>query len=185
MIDFRQGSESKKTPNVIAVAAVSGGGKTTIATGLKTKLDHSEILSFDTYDFDGPDDMIEWIENGCIPDEWDLTPLIQDIKKLLDEPLDYIILDFPFAYLHNETRDFIDYAVFIDTPLDIALARRIIRDYQNRSSKEILVDLENYMLRGKSGYISMLHSVKPNSDLIVDGTLSKSEIVNSIISKIT
>ncbi|WP_098441681.1 hypothetical protein [Bacillus sp. es.034] len=176
---------NKKIPIVIAVAAVSGGGKTTIAEGLKTKLDHSEVLSFDTYDFDGPDDMIEWIENGCTPDEWDLTPLIQDIKKLLVEPLDYIILDFPFAYLHNETRDFIDYAVFIDTPLDIALARRIIRDYQNCSSREIHVDLENYMLRGKSGYISMLNSVKPNSDLIVDGMLSESEIVNCIISKIT
>ncbi|MCR8849340.1 hypothetical protein NQ095_13040 [Rossellomorea sp. SC111] len=175
---------NKKTPIVIAVAAVSGGGKTTIATGLKTKLDQSEVLSFDAYDFEGPDDMIEWIENGCTPDEWDLTPLIRDIKKLLDEPLDYIILDFPFAYLHNETREFIDYAVFIETPLDIALARRIIRDFQNRSSKEILVDLENYMLRGKSGYISMLNSVKPSSDLIVDGTLPKSVIVNNIIANI-
>ncbi|MGG4168950.1 hypothetical protein ABEW00_16025 [Rossellomorea vietnamensis] len=176
---------NKKIPKVIAIAAVSGGGKTTIAAGLKTKLDHSEVLSFDAYDFDGPDNMVEWIENGCNPGEWDLTPLIQDIKTLMSEPLDYIILDFPFAYLHNETRDFIDYAVFIDTPLDIALARRIIRDYQDRSSKEILVDLENYMLRGKAGYSSMLNSVKPNSDLIVDGTLSKSKIVNCIISKIT
>ncbi|MEI2665787.1 hypothetical protein [Rossellomorea sp. LJF3] len=175
---------NKKTPNVIAVAAVSGGGKTTIAAGLKTKLGHSAVLSFDTYDFEGPDDMIEWIENGCSPDEWDLTPLIRDMNKLLDKPLDYIILDFPFAYLHSETRDFIDYAVFIDTPLDIALARRILRDYQNCSSKEILVDFENYMLRGKAGYISMLNSVKPNSDLIVDGMLSESEIVNNIIAKI-
>jgi adenylate kinase len=31
---------NEKFPKVIAVAAVSGGGKTTIATGLKTKLGH-------------------------------------------------------------------------------------------------------------------------------------------------
>jgi len=171
----------KKFPFVISIAAVSGGGKTTITSYLKGQLQNSKTISFDDYDFDGPDNIIEWIDNGCNPDEWDLSPLIRDIKKLVNEPLDYIILDFPFAYLHTKTREFIDFAVFIDTPLDIAMARRIMRDFKNGSAEDIKLDLENYILRGRRGYLDMLNTTKPNSDLIVDGTLSKSEIASIIV----
>lgn len=169
-------------PIVIAIAAVSGGGKTTITSNLKEKLQNSKTLFFDDYDFDGPDDIIEWIYNGGNPDEWDLSPLIRDINKLLNEPLDYIILDFPFAYLHGKTSEFINFAVFVDTPLDIAMARRIIRDFKKRSTEDILMDLENYIVRGRRGYLGMLNTIKPNSDLIIDGSLPISEIV-SIITK--
>ncbi|MGB2873123.1 hypothetical protein [Psychrobacillus psychrotolerans] len=36
--------------------------------------------------------------------------------------------------------------------------------------------------QGRQGYLEMLNTIKPNSDIIVDGTLSISEIV-SIISQ--
>lgn len=170
----------RKFPIVIAIAAVSGGGKTTLTTDLRGQLQNSKTLFFDDYDFNGPDDIIEWIDNGGNPNEWDLSPLIKDIKKLLNEPLNYIILDFPFAYLHSKTSEFINFAVFVDTPLDVAMARRIIRDFKNRTAEDILQDLDNYIVRGRRGYLSMLNTIKPNSDLIVDGTLPISEIVDII-----
>ncbi len=170
----------RRFPIVIAIAAVSGGGKTAITANLNRKLKNSKTLFFDDYDFDGPDDIIEWIDHGGNPDEWDLFPFITDIKKLLMEPLDYIISDFPFAYLHNKSSKFIDFAVFIDTPLDIAMARRIIRDFKNRSTEDVLLDLDHYLVKGRRGYLDMLKTTKPNSDLIVDGMLSISEIVSII-----
>jgi uridine kinase len=165
-----------KFPMVIAIAAVSGGGKTTIASCLKEKLPNSKTIYFDDYEFDGPEDIIDWIDNGCNPNDWDLSPLMRDIKKLHTEHPDYIILDFPFAYLHSKTSNLIDFAVFIDTPLDIAMARRITRDFKNGSAENILLDLDNYVARGRQGYLSMLNTTKPHSDLVVDGTLSKSEV---------
>ncbi|UOQ44880.1 hypothetical protein MUN89_02695 [Halobacillus salinarum] len=174
----------RKSPMVIAIAAVSGGGKTTIASCLKGKLPNSKTIYFDDYDFDGPKDIIKWIDNGCNPDDWDLSPLIRDIKQLLSEPLDYIILDFPFAYLHSKTSSLIDFTVFIDTPLDIAMARRINRDFKSGSSEDIILDLDNYLARGRQGYITMLDSTKPNSDLIVDGTLPKFEVAGIITQKV-
>lgn len=110
-----------------------------------------------------------------------IIALIRDIKKLLIEPIDYIILDFPFAYLHSKTSEFIDFAVFIDTPLDIAIARRIIRDFKDSSAEDILLYMENYLDRGRRGYLNMLKKTKPNSDLIIDGTLSIFDIVSNII----
>ena len=41
-----------KRPIVIAVAAVSGGGKTTVVNELKRKLNLSQVIYFDDYDFE-------------------------------------------------------------------------------------------------------------------------------------
>lgn len=172
--------KKEKKPLIIAIAAVSGGGKTTISTHLNERLKNSKILLFDDYDFDGPDDIIDWIDNGANYDEWNLAPLIKDIEALLTEPLDYIVLDFPFAYKHFEMSKLIDFTVFIDTPLDIAMARRISRDFKNSSMENILMDMEGYISQGRRGYLEMLETIKPNSDIIVDGTLPVSEIVRII-----
>lgn len=99
---------------------------------------------------------------------------------LCKEQLSYIVLDFPFAYKHFKMSKLIDFAVFIGTPLDIALARRVIRDFKAASVKNILSDMENYIFQGKKGYIEMLNTIKPNSDIIIDGTQPVSEIVNHI-----
>ncbi|RIW32071.1 hypothetical protein D3H55_14185 [Bacillus salacetis] len=176
--------EQHGLPLVIVVAAVSGGGKTTITNHLQETLPECKALFFDDYDFDGPDDMMQWIENGCKPEEWNLSPLVVEMKKLLSEPLDYIIVDFPFAYLHRETRNLIDFAVFIDTPLDLAMARRMMRDHGSSSSADIRMDMESYIKRGRQGYLAMLDTVKLNSDFIVDGTQSIPGIASAIIEKI-
>jgi uridine kinase len=171
----------KKRPTVVAIAAVSGGGKTTIATCLKNSLTESKVLHFDEYDLDGPDNMTEWIDNGCNPDDWDLAPFIQDLKVRLNESLNYIVLDFPFSYLHSDICELIDFSVFIDTPLDLAMARRISRDFKSATQQDILHDLENYIHRGRQGYLAMLNTIKPNADFIVDGTLPVSVIAKTII----
>jgi len=171
-----------KQPLVIAIAAVSGGGKTTISKHLNERLQNSKILFFDEYDFDGPDDIIDWIDNGANYDEWNLAPLMSDLEVLLTKPLNYIVMDFPFAYKHSKTSKFIDFTVFIDTPLDIAMARRVSRDFKNSTVENILMDMEGYISQGRRGYLEMLETIKPNSDIIVDGTLPVLEIV-SIISQ--
>ncbi|MDX8046255.1 hypothetical protein SH601_09650 [Gracilibacillus sp. S3-1-1] len=172
--------EKGKYPMVIAISAVSGGGKTTITSQLHAKLQKAKALYFDDYDFEGPDDIIKWIDSGGNPDEWKLLPLIRDLDILRNEPLDYILLDYPFAYKHSKISEFIDFTVFIDVPLDIAIVRRITRDFKNSSVKEILADMNNYVLRGRRGYLNMLQTIKPNSDIVVDGTLPILELVNII-----
>lgn len=84
----------KQKPRVISIAAVSGGGKTTTTNQLISKLDKTKALYFDDYDFEGPDDICEWVEKGADYNEWNLLPLIKDIQLLLkDRSLNYIVLD--------------------------------------------------------------------------------------------
>lgn len=81
-------------------------------------------------------------------------------------------------------RGFIDFTVFIDTPLDVALARRLTRDFQNDTNRIILQDMDNYISRGRRGYLEMLKTIKPDSDIIVDGNFPVFEIVNIIYDRI-
>lgn len=181
-------------PFVISVAAQSGGGKTTIVTTLKQRLDNSAVLFWDDYgDEVDPDCDINDVQDY---NEWNTKPLAIDIERLLSESYDYIILDYPFGYLNECVGKYINLTVFIDTPLDVALARRIRRDYTNRSQESdfgladveelslagLDEELEWYLTRSRPTYAGFNEAHKAVSDLIVDGTKSPDEIVEIIIS---
>ncbi|NRF93932.1 hypothetical protein HQN89_23680 [Paenibacillus frigoriresistens] len=129
----------QQKPFVLAVSAVSGGGKTTLVKQLNATLVKSKALYFDEYDFDdSPKDICEWVESGADHSQWNLTPLINHLKSLIfaeNQSLKYIILDYPFAYRHKAMSELLNFTIFIDTPLDVALCRRIQRDYKNTKTE--------------------------------------------------
>lgn len=171
-------------PTIIAIAAVSGGGKTTVTRSLALALPNAKALYFDDYDFEGPNDIVEWVEKGADCNEWKLAPLLTDLNTFMSiKAVEYIVLDYPFSRLHHELQA-IDLTVFIDTPLDIAMARRIVRDCQETGTDPILRDMAEYIARGRNAYLHMLRTVKPNSDLIIDGSLPVHAIVEEICSKL-
>ena len=122
-------------------------------------------------------------------------PIAADIERLMKEPYDYIILDYAFGYLNDCVGKHIDLTVFIDTPLDVALARHIIRDYTSRSKEsdfglsdvdEVSLEaldkeLRWYLTRSRPTYTKMSEMHKPVSDLIVDGMKTPDEIADIII----
>lgn len=172
---------------VIAIAAVSGGGKTTITNELKNRLPKSKIIYFDDYDFEeGPEDYYQWVQSGADYNAWNIEAIANDIEQLLAQNnLNYILLDYPFAYKNDKITPYIDYAIFIDTPLDIAMARRLLRDNVNQSPDLLRNDLNCYLSGGRAAYLEMLKTIKPNSDSIVDGNLSVDDIVSQIIEQIS
>lgn len=172
--------ETIKKPIVIAIASVSGGGKTTVVKKLNEELPNSKALFFDEYELEGPEDVIDWMNRGSDYSEWNLTPFVKDLEELATESLNYIVLDFPFSYKHTQTQSSINFSVFIDTPLDIALARRTIRDFQNSSAETILQAMQHYDMHGRQAYLEMLHTIKPSADFIVDGSLPVARIVSLI-----
>lgn len=81
--------------------------------------------------------------------------------------------------------EYIDFSVFIDTPLDIAMARRLIRDFEDSSSIEkVINELSLYLSRGRMAYLNMLDTVKPNSNFIIDGSLPVNLIAEQICEEI-
>ena len=167
----------------IAIAAVTAGGKTTIINELKRRLKNSYSLHFDNYSFEGEvDDFNKWGREGAKYNVWNLAPLVDDVNKIqIEGKYDYLLLDYPFAYCHKALKNKIDVAIFIDTPLDIALARRTLRDMKKASGDEIRNEMEGYLKYARIAYLQMLKDILPSSDYVVDGSLKIDEITSKIM----
>lgn len=168
---------------IIAIAAVTAGGKTTVVNEIKKKLKNVQTLHFDDYSFEGEvEDFYDWVLQGANYNVWNLRPMIKDICKIKNnQDCDYLLLDYPFAYCHKELSQHIDLAIFIDTPLDIAMARRVLRDMKNASGEEIRHDMDMYLKYARIAYVQMLKDVLPSSDYVIDGTKELEEKVDEII----
>jgi len=166
---------------IISIAAVTAGGKTTVVNALKEQLKNAKTLHFDDYTFEGEvDDFYNWVIHGADYDVWNLSPMINDIEEIKKSECEYLLLDYPFAYCNEQLKQYIDCAFFIDTPLDIAMARRILRDMKNATGEEIRCDMEIYIKYARVAYLQMLKDVLPVSDYVVDGTKELETIVEEI-----
>jgi len=184
-----------KKPFIISVSGISGSGKTTVVAALKERLPTAEVICFD----DIPGDLLgrdycEWSAAGANCNEWKLAPLIDKIKQLMAEKPDHIIIDYPFGSVHNEVGAYVDFSVWVDVPLDISLARRLLRDFIRRSParrplkmsvhEEISSYLDFYLTRNRDTFFKHIETIRPFADLIIDGTKPPDENADEIIANI-
>jgi len=85
-------------------------------------------------------------------------------------PTDFILFDAPMGYCHRATGKYIDFLICLDTPLDIALARRLLRDYRTHPDPQKILEELDYYLSGARPLFIMSPEEKA-SDLIIDGSL--------------
>ncbi len=171
----------EQTMKIIAIAAVTAGGKTTVVNAIKERLPRTASLHFDDYSFDGePDDLTEWVSKAEeFYNVWDLSPLKADVERIIaGGEYDRLLLDYPFAYKNKMMKDYIDCCIFIDTPLDIALARRVLRDMKEASADDIRNEMDTYLNAARSCYLQMLTDILPNSDHVIDGANDLETIIN-------
>src|SRR5262245_48019203 len=119
-------------PFVIAVNSIAGGGKTSLTKLLHECLPNSTFFCFDDYDSSNlyPTDFHDWHRRGGNLEEFDCLGMKAAVDAEIQKAaVKYIILDYPFGRDHSRFRDVIDLSIYIDTPLDVAMARRILRDY--------------------------------------------------------
>lgn len=183
-------------PQVVAISGIAGSGKTTIAKALAQKWNATAIY-WDDFDelSSSPDDYVEWFESGCKEggDAW-RYPLLADVLNRLTKgespicpvtqkklnPTSLIIFDAPLGRSHEETAPFISYLVHLDTPLDVALSRRVLRDYSSsHSSVEILEALQFYLERSRPLFKD-LFDTKGGADLVLSG-LERIEVQMAMI----
>lgn len=171
----------------ISINSISGGGKTTLARNLEECLPNAKALYFDDRNYDsdsGIDDICKWIEEGSDINKFNLERLAKDIELLLQKAYKYIILDYPFGHRHSLIGKYVDISIYIDTSLDVALARRILRDYDKDSVIQIFDDMKFYLSNGRKAYLNGLDVCKNDADIIVDGNQNADSIIDEIIQKI-
>ncbi|MBW2591189.1 MAG: hypothetical protein JRD71_10825 [Deltaproteobacteria bacterium] len=183
---------------VIGICSPSGGGKTALVKKLTELMENSVTISFDDYGdpfWDIPD-FDKWITQGADLNLISTPKLSTDLEALrkgqrihspsnqvIIEPKKIILFDTLVGRSHNATGRFIDYLVYIDTPLELTLARRIMRmltviptDNINLiPSREQIENLSEYLAAysSQSGPRQIYHAIqrqaKNLSDLVLDG----------------
>ena len=196
--------------SVICVSAPSGGGKTAIIRRMAQLVPNAVALYFDNYDdiADGsnihPASLRQHISDGADYNAWQMPGLIRDLACLkrgesiqavtegrLLTPQPFIFLDAPFGRANDALRPYLDVTIYLDTPLDVAMARRIQRDYfadPHPDAKTTLRQIETmttaYLDWGRTAYLEQNRQVKPSCDLVLDGILPIDELARKILAQV-
>lgn len=210
-------SESHPTPFVIAVSSVSGGGKTTLVKK-SAELLNAPWLLFDEYKTVSqyPRDVRKWVDDGADVDEWKTPQFAADVAALRQgesitsprdgravHPAEYILIEEPMGRARTEMARHIDFVAVIDTPLEIALCRGVMRDAGHwliedpeEASKKQLVESQKGLwdyLRGYLGYylyalrefyIAEYEQAAATCDLVLDGQLPPDELAQQLVTAV-
>jgi len=172
-----------RKPFIVAINAVSGGGKTALAQLLHRSLPESALFCFDDFEATNnyPSNFFEWHQRGGNLEEFDCPGMRAAVDEAIRQGKNkYIVLDYPLGREHPRFSDLIDLSVWLDTPLDVAMARRILRDYPASSLLGPLrEDLNEYLVRGRLLYLDSRH--RATCDLNLDGTKALEELKNLIL----
>ena len=191
---------------IVCISAPSGGGKTTIVQQLIQRVPNAVALYFDDYDerVEGanlhPVDLQQWLAAGADYNAWQMPGLLRDLQQLktgqslspqsgASPPAPALVwLDAAMGRANVTLRPYIDFMVFIDTPLDVAMARRIQRDYADHTYETASTQLAQlhamtsaYLTWARAAYLELSRQVKPRSDLVLDGCLAVDVLSTCIV----
>lgn len=198
-----------KSPNlVVAISGTSGAGKTSLVQKVTEQLDDAISLHFDDYEAVSkyPTDFAQWVSEGADPNKWETPQLLTDLSALrrgnsvispvsgeILQPAQFIIVEEPFGRERAGIDSLVDLAVCIDLPLEIALARRLLRDAEwclrekNADYLSIYLKeyLTNYLTNGlREMYAIVNTKVLESCELSLDGCKSLDDLADEVISEI-
>ena len=201
-----------KNIKIIGIAGGSGSGKTRLVKNILSEVDENKITSIeiDSYykdlkkisfeercknNFDHPNSiefellyqhLKEILNNKKIE-----TPLynykehIRDKNnvKTIEENIQIILLEGIFALYDQKIRDLMEIKIFVDTPSDIRILRRIKRDI-NKRKRTIESVIEQYNKTVRPMFIKHVKPTKEYADLIIPYGGKNKICIDTIVTKI-
>ncbi|MFT8976234.1 adenylylsulfate kinase [Liquorilactobacillus nagelii] len=152
---------------IIVISGLTAGGKTTLVNSLARELKNSKIISFDNYDID------QLPSAPPLNKPLSQTINLYDIQNIISAvnsaryKYDYILVDYPFGNRHELFNRLIDLTVYIKTPLDILLARRILRDFSNKDISTVNNYLNVYLKTIRQVLIENENFIVDTADLVL------------------
>ena len=177
---------------IIAIAAPPGGGKTTLSGLLSARLGGRPVLHFDDYEVltkRAPAEVEAWLDRGAPLEEIAAPGFAVGLADLLASGARHILVDGPLGRAYPPTANLIDLVIYIDTPLDLALAR-VMRGQAAHAARApdpgaprnfaqwLEAYLENYQGFIRRSYAMQREVVLPGADVVLDGALPMERLVD-------
>ncbi|MFT8901093.1 adenylylsulfate kinase [Liquorilactobacillus nagelii] len=169
---------------IIVISGLTAGGKTTLVNSLARELKNSKIISFDNYDID------QLLSAPPLNKPLSQTINLYDIQNIISAvnsaryKYDYILVDYPFGNRHELFNRLIDLTVYIKTPLDILLARRILRDFSNKDISTVNNYLNVYLKTIRQVLIENENFIVDTADLVLAGEAPLATEIEKVIGTI-
>jgi len=186
-------------PFIVAISGNSGSGKSTLAE----RFDNAIWLRFDDYYRDEPLlDFDAWIDAGGDPNViWTpgLAAALRDLSRggSIDYPsadgdphavgpADIVFVEDAFGRTRDSVAEFYDFLVHLDVPMEVALARRLLRDMRkpDQTDEEALRratdDLERYLRMARRVYVRVVECGQAEADLVVDATATGEDVLAQV-----
>jgi len=191
---------------VVAVSGTSGAGKTTVVDQAAAMLANSARLQFDQYVTLGNDiaTIKAWLARGADPNELKTPEFAADLRRLRARetvessngrgtvrPADVVIVEEPFGRTRLELAPLIDFAVHLDVPPDVALARRTLRLIEVEAASDpahaldlVVGQLRAYLAAGRDAYSAAARAARDSADLVLDGMLPSQQLAAILVAEI-
>lgn len=169
---------------IIVISGLTAGGKTTLVNSLARELKNSKIISFDNYDID------QLLSAPPLNKPLSQTINLYDIQNIISAvnsaryKYDYILVDYPFGNRHELFNRLIDLTVYIKTPLDILLARRILRDFSNKDISTVNNYLNVYLKTIRQVLIENENFIVDTADLVLAGEAPLATEIEKVVGTI-
>ena len=197
---------------IIGIAGGSGSGKTRLVKNILSELSDTKTISIevDSYYKDLSHLSFEEREKNNFdhPNSIDFELLYYHLKKILnnkkietpiynykehirdeinvktiDKNVQIILLEGIFALYNQNIRDLMEIKIFVDTPNDIRILRRIKRDV-NKRKRTIESIIEQYTKTVRPMFVKYVKPTKQYADLIIPYGGKNKISIDTIVTKI-
>ena len=199
-----------KTPVIIGIAGGTGSGKTTVARAIYDRVgkDRIEWISHDSYyrnfdgyspeqrhqiNFDHPDSLetelltrhLDVLAKGSSVDVplYDFSTHSRRAETQHVEPRKVVIVEGILVLAEPELRKRIDIKLFVDTPPDIRLLRRLTRDIESRG-RSIQSVVQQYLTTVRPMHEEFVEPSKRHADLIIPEGGENQVALDAIIARV-
>lgn len=191
---------------VLAISGPPGAGKSTLAHHLSERLG-AVFIEYDLYQSitaQDPAEIYRLMQTESGYDKLEIPPLEEALARLKADkaivhpatggrvsPADITVFETPLGRRHTATGRFIDILIWIDLPLDLALARILHCHLDNylHSDPELLSEQVRWTHEYLQSYVQYVHEmlilqrdrVAHDADIIIDGRQDTESQLQSVL----